>query len=87
MKNDKFYSELAGIVKYHRKKSGLTQIQLAELAAVGKSGIFDIEHKKKTVQLKTLIDVLNVLNIKLDMISPLMEHYQKNREDTHKYRE
>ena len=78
---DKFYEELASVVKYHRKKSGLSQLELAKLADVGKSGVFDIEHKKKTVQLKTLINVLRVLNIKLDFFSPLMDYYRQNQKE------
>ena len=35
------------IVKWHRKKSGLTQNELADLAGVGKSVVFDVEHGKK----------------------------------------
>ncbi len=75
-KNDKFLVELGQIVRYHRKKSGLTRIQLASLAAVGKTVIFDIEHSKESVQLNTLIKVLTVLNITLDLQSPLMKHYK-----------
>lgn len=63
---------LANIVKTHRKKSGLTQLQLAELAGVGKTVVFDIEHGKSTVQLLTLQKVLHTLNIKLFCASPLL---------------
>ncbi|NNM59135.1 MAG: helix-turn-helix transcriptional regulator [Legionellales bacterium] len=64
--------KLAQIVKSHRKKSGLTQQQLAELAGVGKTVIFDIEHGKNTVQLLTLQKVLRILNIQLLCQSPLL---------------
>lgn len=65
-------NELAQIVKNHRKKSGLTQQQLAEFAGVGKTAVFDIEHGKNTVQLLTLQKVLLTLNIKLFCQSPLL---------------
>jgi y4mF family transcriptional regulator len=62
--------DLAGIVHYYRKQSGLSQQELAKLAGVGKTVIFDIEKGKETVQLKTLIKVLYVLNIKIKFETP-----------------
>jgi len=61
------------IVKAHRKRAGLSQVQLADLAGVGKASIWDIEKGKLTVQLDTLIKVLTALNIKMGLNSPLME--------------
>lgn len=63
------------IVKFHRKKAGLNQKDLAEHAGVGKTVVFDIEKGKETVKFKTLIKVLNVLNIKIELYSPLMDLY------------
>jgi HTH-type transcriptional regulator/antitoxin HipB len=60
------------IVKYHRKKSGLTQKELADLAGVGKTVVFDIEKGKKTIRFSTLLKVLNVLNISIEFKSPLI---------------
>ncbi len=67
--------KIAEIVKNHRKKSGLTQQELAELAGVGKTVVFDIEHGKNTVQFSTLQKVLHTLNIKLACISPLSSDF------------
>lgn len=54
---------------------------LAELAGVGKTVIFDIEKGKETVKYKTLISVLEVLNIKIELKSPLIELFnQENHE-------
>tara|TARA_B110001469_G_C9616821_1_gene307181 strand:+ start:1415 stop:1639 length:225 start_codon:yes stop_codon:yes gene_type:complete len=64
-------------VKQVRKVSGLTQLQLAQLAGVGKASVFDIEKGKETVQLKTLMSVLDTLNIKMKLESPL-EEYDEN---------
>lgn len=50
-----------------RKKSGLTQQELAKLAGVGKTLVFDLEHGKASVQLDTLLKILKVLNIKLTL--------------------
>jgi HTH-type transcriptional regulator / antitoxin HipB len=72
-----FESSLAEIILFHRKKSGLTQLELARLAGVGKTVVFDIEHAKKSVRLKTLIKILKVLNISIELNSPLMQKRQK----------
>ncbi|MCK9640209.1 MAG: helix-turn-helix domain-containing protein [Prolixibacteraceae bacterium] len=61
---------LATVLKKHRKAAGLSQLQLAEMAGVGKTVIFDIEKGKETVQLDTLRKILNALNIKVQLISP-----------------
>ena len=60
------------IVLFHRKKSGLTRNQLADLAGVGKTVIYDIEKGKVTIRFSTLQKVLKALNIKIAFTSPLM---------------
>ncbi len=70
--------ELKDMIKQHRRLSGLTQAELAKLAGVGKTVIFDIEHDKKTVQLDTLKKILNVLNIKVVFQSPILDRQQRN---------
>ena len=69
-------------VIFHRKKSKLTQKQLADLAGVGKTVVFDIEKGKETVQLNSLLKVLSVLNIKLQMLSPLMHLMENQNEES-----
>ncbi len=61
------------IVLYHRKQSGLSRNQLAELAGVGKTVIYDIENGKETIRYSTLQKVLEALNIRIIFDSPLME--------------
>ncbi len=34
-------------VRFHRKKCGLSQLQLANLAGIGKTTVFDIEGLRK----------------------------------------
>lgn len=65
-------NQIGKIVVFHRKKSKLTQKQLADLAGVGKTVVFDIEKGKETVQLNSLLKVLYALNIKLELRSPIM---------------
>ena len=68
--------ELAQIIRMHRKAAKLSRVQLAELAGVGKTVIYDIEKGKESVQLNTLRKILKVLNIKIILKSPLMESLQ-----------
>ena len=65
--------KLGEIVLFHRIKSGLTRNQLADLAGVGKTVIFDIENGKETIRFSTLQKILNALNIKINFTSPLMK--------------
>lgn len=65
--------KMGEIVLFHRKKSGLTRNQLADLAGVGKTVIYDIEKGKETIRFLTLQRVLKALNIKITFTSPLME--------------
>lgn len=71
--------EIAEIVRFHRKQSGLTRIELANLAGVGKTVVYDLEHGKRTIQLDTLAKILQALNIEISFDSPLMSVYQETR--------
>ena len=64
---------LAQLVQSHRKKAGLTQAQLATLAGVGKTVIWDVEHGKESVQWDTVQKIFRVLNITVEWRSPLLE--------------
>ncbi len=63
--------EIAHIIRRCRKKSGLSQLELATLAGVGKTAVFDIEKGKESVQLDTLLKILNTLNIRIKLETPL----------------
>ena len=65
------------IIRYHRKVARLSQVQLAELAGIGKTSVFDIEKGKESVQINTLFSVLNVLNLSIELQSPLMSEFYK----------
>ena len=64
---------LAEIIRKHRDEAGLSRIQLADMAGVGKTVVYDIEHGKPSVRLDTLRKILDVLNIKVRLESPVME--------------
>ena len=69
--------DVGEIVKYHRKKAGLTQQELARLAGIGKTAVFDIEKGKQSIQFDTMRKILQALNITIGFESPLMEEYAK----------
>lgn len=62
--------DLGSLIKEHRRKAGLTQLELANLAGIGKTTVFDIEKNKETVRWNNLLAVLRVLNIKIEFKSP-----------------
>ncbi|MGA9118320.1 MAG: helix-turn-helix domain-containing protein [Bacteroidota bacterium] len=71
--------DIGGMVRYHRKRADLTRIQLAALAGVGKTVVFDIEANKQSVKCSTLRNVLQALNIRILFEGPLMEEYRKQQ--------
>lgn len=73
------FPEIAAIVQFHRKKAGLSRNQLADLADVGKTVVFDIEHSKETVQCQSLAKVLATLNIRVTFDSPLMAEFHASQ--------
>lgn len=73
MQLEYFNQNLGRIILLHRKKAQLSQAQLAELAGVGKTVVFDIEHGKTTVRLDSIIKILHVLNIRIELHSPLLD--------------
>jgi y4mF family transcriptional regulator len=62
-------------IRFHRRKAGLTQAKLARLAGVGKASVFDVEKGKESIQMDTLMKILSVLNMKLEIKSPLMDEF------------
>ena len=70
--------KLVFILKKHRQAAGLSQLQLAEIAGVGKTVVYDLEKGKETVQLDTLRRILSALNIKVQLTGPLMNKILNN---------
>ncbi|MCX7125110.1 MAG: type II toxin-antitoxin system Y4mF family antitoxin [Gammaproteobacteria bacterium] len=64
-------NNIAKTVHDYRKLAGLSQLELAGIAGVGKTVIFDIEKGKETVQLNTLLKVLAALNIQVKLVTPV----------------
>lgn len=74
-------SQIGELLKHHRKRAGLTQLALADLAGVGKTTVFDIEHGKVTVQLDSLLAVLEVLNMRIELSGPFSSEFAEKQED------
>ena len=68
---------LGELVRFHRRKAGLTQIQLADLAGVGKATVYDIEKGKATVQINNLFAVFTVMNIDVQFSGPLSAAFER----------
>lgn len=72
-------AHLGEIIQFHRKKAGITRIELAMIAGVGKTVIYDIEHGKKTLRFITLLKILEALNISISIDSPLIDLFIENQ--------
>lgn len=70
------FNKIANLVRYHRKCSGLAQAELALLAGVGKTAVFDVEHGKPSIQWNTLTKILHTLNVEVNFSSPLMAEFE-----------
>jgi len=73
--------DLAQIIRLHRKIAKLSRVQLAELAGIGKTVVYDLEKGKESVQLDTLRKILKVLNIRIVLKSPLMDNIQNSENE------
>jgi y4mF family transcriptional regulator len=54
-------------IKHYRKKVGLTQAQLAELAGLNRTYLSDLEQGKETEQLRRLLRVLKQLGVRMTL--------------------
>ena len=71
--------ELAEVILLHRKAAKLSRVQLADLAGVGKTVVYDIENGKESVQMDTLQKILKVLNIKIVLTSPFLDNLTRQK--------
>lgn len=58
---------LASAVRAQRKGLGLTQVELADIAAVGLAFLYELEHGKATVRMDKVIAVLDALGLELQI--------------------
>lgn len=67
MHDHAFMEGLAGTVRRRREGLGLRQVELAELAGCSTRFVHTLEAGKPTVRLDKLLDVLNVLGLRLEV--------------------
>ena len=66
------------VVFFHRMKSGLTRNQLAEIAGVGKTMIYNIEKGKKSFRYDSLEKIFAILNVSIKFTSPIIDQMSEN---------
>lgn len=66
--------QISDIVRAHRLISGLSRAKLAKIAGVGKTAIFDLEHRKPSIRYDTLLKILAALNISIHFDSLLIRN-------------
>jgi HTH-type transcriptional regulator / antitoxin HipB len=71
------FNKIAQLILFHRKKAGLSRNDLADIAGVGKTVIYDIEHGKDSIQFSSLSKIFDALNIQLDFKSPFMNEFKE----------
>lgn len=59
------HADLSAAVRLRRRELGLTQAEVAELAAVATRTVHAVETGKPTVRLDALLDVLGALGLRL----------------------
>lgn len=72
---------LGDLVRFHRRHAKLSRMDLARLAGVGKTLVYDLEKGKKTIRMDSVFQVLGVLNIAVDWHSPLKNRYLKGGDE------
>ncbi|MEM0964539.1 MAG: helix-turn-helix domain-containing protein [Verrucomicrobiota bacterium] len=72
-------SDIGSLIVFHRKKAGLTQIELAKLAGVSRFVVQDIEAGTGRTTWRNLESVLSSLNLELEPNGPLVEEWKSRR--------
>ncbi|MBO6577241.1 MAG: helix-turn-helix transcriptional regulator [Rhodothermales bacterium] len=65
------------VIRFHRKRAGLSRRELGLLAGLSQSSIYEVEHGKETARLDTILKLLDALNIQMRFESPLMHAYRE----------
>jgi HTH-type transcriptional regulator/antitoxin HipB len=70
--------ELSKLLKWHRKRSKLSQQELADIAQIGRASVQRLE-KGEQFEFVTLLKIMDILNLTLLIDGPLIKNYK----DTH----
>ena len=71
-------TELASLIRYHRKQDGLSQLELARQAGVGRNIVQELEAGRERASWGHLRAVLNVLHVRLIPTSPRIEQWREH---------
>lgn len=63
---------LGSLVRFHRKRARLSQVELAAMAGVSRKVVQDIEVGRDAASWKNVLGILDVLNIRLRPEGPLV---------------
>ncbi len=72
--------DIGQMIQFHRKKAGLSRMDLAQLASLGKTVIYELEHGRMTIGFNKLISICKVLNIQLIFQSPYIHEFEDKNE-------
>jgi len=67
---------LGRLIRFHRKKARLSAGQLAMIAGIGKTSIYELEQGKSGCRLETLLAISEALNVSILLDSPLMGEFE-----------
>lgn len=67
--------QLASLVRFHRKRAGLSQLDMASMAGVSRKVVQDLEARRDGVSWRNLMAVLAVLNVSLLPDGPLIDEW------------
>ena len=66
------------VIRFHRKKARISATQLALIAGIGKTALYDIEQGKAGCRMETLMKICTALNITVALDGPLMREFEVN---------
>jgi predicted transcriptional regulator len=74
--------QLGSLIRFHRKKAGLTQVELAALSGVSRFVVQELEAGTGRTTWKHVGSVLEILNLELNPHGPLVAEWERLQEDT-----
>lgn len=72
-------SDIGSLIVFHRKKAGLTQVELAKLSGVSRFVVQDLEAGTGRTTWKHLESVLRSLNLELEPNGPIVDEWKSQR--------
>ena len=68
--------QLASLIGWHRRKAGLSQVELAQHAGVSRYVVQDLEAGAGSTTWARMIPVLRALNLRLEPQGPLVDEWK-----------